>query len=150
MALLGLARAAQREFERSQRQLGDALRQIGHGYGDGRGVAHAAEIAPAQHDAFVHYWAAGELCLPPRPPPRPKTPPPRRAWAREPFSYYAGLDERHDVAASRIPGGDPGQGPSRSNDERFPSASPAPSEDPPAESEEEEEVVPPSPPQPRV
>ncbi|KAJ7193035.1 hypothetical protein GGX14DRAFT_577552 [Mycena pura] len=159
MAMLELARSAQREFERSQLLLGDAMKQLRHGYGDEHGVAYAAEIATAQRDQFAHYWVAGELSLPSRPPPsRNPTQPTRRSWAREPFAYYEELDARNDpaVSESNLPGGDQGQGPSHSGDGHLLSGdghllsrSPTPSdESSPAAVEEEEDHVPPSPPAP--
>ncbi|KAJ7190430.1 hypothetical protein GGX14DRAFT_579890 [Mycena pura] len=133
MAALELARSSQREYVRYQRLLGDVMTQMTHAYGDASGVAHAAEISAEQIEEFAEYWTAGRLSLPPRPPPAPSSsrlrgaPPSRRSWAREPFEYYAGLDERNDpeapVETSNAPGGDPGQGSSRrdardrSNDE---------------------------------
>ncbi|KAJ7197823.1 hypothetical protein GGX14DRAFT_573969 [Mycena pura] len=70
-AQLELARASYRQFERSQRTLGEAMAQLRYGYGNERGVAHAAEIAPARRNEFAEFWVAGELSLPPRPPPVP-------------------------------------------------------------------------------
>ncbi|KAJ7191233.1 hypothetical protein GGX14DRAFT_579086 [Mycena pura] len=133
MAALELARSSQREYVRYQRLLGDVMTQMTHAYGDASGVAHAAEISAEQIEEFAEYWTASRLSLPPRPPPASSTsrlrgaPPSRRTWAREPFEYYAGLDERNDpevpVPTSNAPGGDPGQSSSRrdvrdrSNDE---------------------------------
>ncbi|KAJ7206873.1 hypothetical protein GGX14DRAFT_567963 [Mycena pura] len=133
MAALELARSSQREYVRYQRLLGDVMTQMTHAYGDASGVAHAAEISAEQIEEFAEYWTASRLSLPPRPPPASSTsrlrgaPPSRRTWAREPFEYYVGLDERNDpevpVPTSNAPGGDPGQSSSRrdvrdrSNDE---------------------------------
>ncbi|KAJ7189896.1 hypothetical protein GGX14DRAFT_580324 [Mycena pura] len=120
MAALELARSSQREYVRYQRLLGDVMTQMTHAYGDASGVAHAAEISAEQIEEFTEYWTAGRLSLPPCPPPASSTsrlrgaPPSRRTWARAPFEYYAGLDERNDpevlVPTSNAPGGDPGQG----------------------------------------
>jgi hypothetical protein len=113
MALLEQARSSHREFERKQQLLGDTMRQLRRGYGDESGVAHAAEIAPAQRDEFAKYWVAGELSLPLRPPPASREPPPsRRSWARVPSSFFEELDEQVGQDAdpgSNAPGGDPGQ-----------------------------------------
>ncbi|KAJ7229936.1 hypothetical protein GGX14DRAFT_383897 [Mycena pura] len=136
-AQLELARASYRQFERSQRTLGEAMPQLRYGYGNERGVAHAAEIAPAQRDEFTEFWVAGELSLPPRPPPVP-TPAgglSRRTWAREPSSYFMELDERNAPTAPALtqPAGDSGQGPSCPRRERFFSLTPS------SDSEPEEE-----------
>ncbi|KAJ7189778.1 hypothetical protein GGX14DRAFT_580391 [Mycena pura] len=138
-AQLELARASYRQFERSQRTLGEAMAQLRYGYGNERGVAHAAEIAPAQRDEFAEFWVAGELSLPPRPPPAPAPAGlSRRSWAREPSSYFLELDERNvpAVPASTQPAGDSGQGPSQPRRERFFSLTPSNDSEP----EEEDRV----------
>jgi hypothetical protein len=150
MAALELARSLQREFDHSVGLLSDTMTQLGHGYGGPVGVAHAAEIAPAQHEQFTEYWVAGELALPPRPPPAPRTPS-RWTWAREPFEYFDERDARDNPeapASSNAPGGDPGQGSSR-RDCRDTSMPPVPADDSGDEREEVENVLdPPSPPAP--
>ncbi|KAJ7197587.1 hypothetical protein GGX14DRAFT_574065 [Mycena pura] len=148
MALLEQARSSHSEFERKQQLLGDAMRQLRHGYGNERGVAHAAEITPAQRDEFAEFWVAGELSLPLRPPPasRPSQVS-RRSWARAPFVSFARLDaqDRQDaVPGSNAPGGDPGQGSSRVNIAHAPSRPPTPSnESSNGEAEVEDELMPP-------
>ncbi|KAJ7203572.1 hypothetical protein GGX14DRAFT_570025 [Mycena pura] len=132
MAALELARSSQREYVRYQQLLGDTMAQMTHVYGDASGVAHAAELSAEEVAPFAEYWTAGQLSLPPRLPPtslwrQRGVPPTRRTWVREPFEYYAGLDERNNpevpVPTSNVPGGDPGQSSSRrdvrdrSNDE---------------------------------
>ncbi|KAJ7209193.1 hypothetical protein GGX14DRAFT_566369 [Mycena pura] len=125
-AQLELARSSYRQFERTQHTLGEAMAQLRYGYGNERGVAHAAEIAPAQRDEFTEFWVAGELSLPPRPPPAPTIGLSRRSWAREPFAYFEGLDERNAPAtpSPNHPTGDPGQGPSHPRREHFFSLTP--------------------------
>ncbi|KAJ7190471.1 hypothetical protein GGX14DRAFT_579845 [Mycena pura] len=126
-AQLELARASYQQFERSQRTLGEAMAQLRYGYGNERGVTYAAEIAPVQRDEFTEFWVAGELSLPPRPPPAPAPAGlSRRTWAREPSSYFLELDERNvpAVPASTQPAGDSGQGPSQPRRERFFSLTP--------------------------
>ncbi|KAJ7211664.1 hypothetical protein GGX14DRAFT_564880 [Mycena pura] len=138
-AQLELARASYQQFERSQRILGEAMAQLRYGYGNERGVAYAAEIAPVQRDEFAEFWVAGELSLPPRPPPAPAPAGlSRRTWAREPSSYFLELDERNvpAVPASTQPAGDSGQGPSQPRRERFFSLTPSNDSEP----EEEDRV----------
>ncbi|KAJ7187433.1 hypothetical protein GGX14DRAFT_581096 [Mycena pura] len=126
-AQLELACSSYRQFERTQHTLGEAMVQLRYGYGNKRGVAHAAEIAPTQRDEFTEFWVAGELSLPPRPPPVPTAGLSRRSWAREPFAYFEGLDERNAPAtpASTQPADDSDQGPSRPRRERFFSLTPS-------------------------
>src|ERR1700761_681658 len=138
MAALELARSSQREYIRYQQLLGETMAQMSHVYG----VAHAAELSAEDIAPFAEYWTAGQLNLPPRLPPtslwrQRGVPPTRRTWAREPFEYYADLDERNDpevaVATSNTPGGDPGQSSSRRDDSEN------------TEQEEEDDRGPPSP-----
>ncbi|KAJ7202163.1 hypothetical protein GGX14DRAFT_571049 [Mycena pura] len=135
-AQLELARASYQQFERSQRTLGEAMAQLRYGYGNEHGVAYAAEIAPVQRDEFAEFWVAGELSLPPRPPPA-SVPDrlSRRSWAREPSSYFVELDERNAPATSTAsqPAGDSGQGTSLPRRERFFSLTPSNDSEPEGE-----------------
>ncbi|KAJ7220467.1 hypothetical protein GGX14DRAFT_559253 [Mycena pura] len=147
IALLEQARSSHREFERTQQRLGDAMRQLRHGYGDETGVAHAAEIAPAQRDEFAKFWVAGELSLPLRPPLASRDPPPsRRSWARGPFSFFEEMDVQDvqvTALGSNAPGGDPGQGSSRPAAAHAPSRHTTPSNGSSnSEAEVEDELMP--------
>ena len=127
ISALQLARSAQREFERCQRELAEVMAQLEHGYGGAEGVAFAAEIAPEQREAFAKFWKEGEALLPACDDPPAVRPNPRANWARQSFDYYVDLESVPFPQPANEPGGDPGQSSSHRSEPVTPAASAIPS-----------------------
>ncbi|KAJ7199587.1 hypothetical protein GGX14DRAFT_401189 [Mycena pura] len=116
MLVLSLARTIYSSFMASRAALVNTLRELLVHYGDASGVAHAAEVAPAQREEFCELlrFATEALgSLPTLPENFQPIPLPRSSWDREAFPPYRTLDEELDRALQSRPGGDSGQGSSR-------------------------------------
>src|ERR1700761_3569311 len=94
MAALELARSSQREYIRYQQLLGETMTQMSHVYGDASGVAHAAELSALVRGILdrrpAHSAASPASYFTVASTGRPST---SSHLGREPFEYYAGLDE---------------------------------------------------------
>lgn len=111
-----VARSIYQSFMSTRTALVKTIEDLLVHYGDASGVAHAAEVAPAQREEFCELlrFATGALdSLPGLPEDYQPIPAPRTSWGREAFEPYRAIDEELEQALQSRPGGDSGQGSSR-------------------------------------
>ncbi|KAJ7199705.1 hypothetical protein GGX14DRAFT_401305 [Mycena pura] len=136
MLALSLARTIHSSYLATRAALVKTLEDLLVHYGDASGVAHAAEVAPAQREEFCELLRfATQIMgsLPTLPENYQPISLPRSSWDREAFAPYRALDEELEQALRSRPGGDSGQGssrrPARETAARTPTPSAVPSDE---------------------